>query len=208
MRRKLHPDPRSEERYHEILAASVRLFARHGYGKTSIDRIAKQVHATKGLIYYYFRSKDAILSAMVKEYDFTPAIANIGSIPLDVPVDEALALIVRGSMRLLDTRVEYVRFLYTEGQFLNKQSEQLMRAILERWAAAVADFLRARLASGELHAHDPELAAQIIIDAVLAFFLKTRVIHPQLAKPIRGREYFGQWIDAFLNGLRRPAGVA
>lgn len=201
MRRKLHPDPSGEERYHEILAASLRLFAKYGYEKTSIDRLAREVKATKGLVYYYFRSKEDILSAMVKEYDFTPAIASIGAIPAEVPVAEALSLIIRGSMRLLDTRVEYIRFLYTEGQFLNKQNERLMRTILDKWEGAVADFLRARIAAGELRVHNPALAAQQVTDAVLAFFIKTRVIHPSLAAKINGKEYLAQWVDAFLHGL-------
>jgi AcrR family transcriptional regulator len=200
-RRKLHADPRSEERYHEILAASLRLFAKYGYEKTSIDRLAREVKATKGLVYYYFRSKEAILAAMVKEYDFTPAIAAIGHIPAEIPAAEALALIIRGSMRLLDSRVDYVRFLYTEGQFLNRQNERLMRTILDKWEGAVADFLRARIAAGELRAHDPALAAEQVTDAVLAFFIKTRVIHPALAAEVDGRAYLTQWVDAFLNGF-------
>lgn len=202
MRRKLHPDPRGEERFHEILAASLRLFAKHGYEKTSIDRIAKEVGATKGLVYYYFRSKEEILEAMVEAYDFRPAIASITGISLEIPIDEALSLIIRGSMRMLDSRLDYVRFLYTEGQFMNRTNERLMRAILDDWNATVIAFLNARQKAGQLRKHNSVIAAQQIVDAVLAYFLRTRVVHPESARRVTGREFFEQWIDSFLNGLR------
>jgi AcrR family transcriptional regulator len=199
--RKLHPTPQHEERFHEILEASLHLFARHGYEKTSIDRIAKAIKATKGLVYYYFRSKEDILEAMVTAYDFTPAIATIGKIDPQVPVEEALALIIRGSISLLDSRVEYVRFLYTEGQFIHRQSERLMREILDRWTGAVTVFLEGRVASGELVSHDCSLASFHVTDAVLAYFLKTRVVDPPSRTRIRGSDYFAHWLGCFLHGL-------
>ena len=204
--RKLHPDPQSEDRFHEILAASLRLFAKYGYEKTSIDRIAREIAATKGLVYYYFRSKDEILKAMVEAYDFTPAIASISQIDPSIPVAEATSFLVRGSLRLLDSRMEYVRFLYTEGQFLDEQSENLMRTILDVWINAVKVFLDKRIETGDLRKHDTLLAAHQFTDTILAFFLKTRVVNPAIRDQLPGRAYFTLWIDTFLHGLA-PASV-
>lgn len=47
-----------------ILDAAARAFASRGFDKTTIDDIAKAVGATKGLVYYHFRSKfDIFLAA-------------------------------------------------------------------------------------------------------------------------------------------------
>lgn len=47
-----------------ILDAAARAFARRGFDKTTIDDIAQAVGATKGLVYYHFRSKfDIFLAA-------------------------------------------------------------------------------------------------------------------------------------------------
>lgn len=52
-----------EEKSDHILACGVRLFARHGYHKTSIDDIAKEAGISKGAFYLYFSSKESFLVA-------------------------------------------------------------------------------------------------------------------------------------------------
>ena len=48
----------------KILATAEKLFARQGFDATGIDQIAKTADITKSLIYYYFKSKDDILSEL------------------------------------------------------------------------------------------------------------------------------------------------
>ena len=48
----------------KILAAAETLFAGRGFDATGIDLIAKTAGITKSLIYYYFKSKDEILTAL------------------------------------------------------------------------------------------------------------------------------------------------
>ncbi len=53
---------RSEEK---ILDAALELFATNGYKNTSISEIAKKADISKGLMYNYFASKNALLRAIV-----------------------------------------------------------------------------------------------------------------------------------------------
>ncbi len=53
---------RSEEK---ILDAALELFATNGYKNTSISEIAKKADISKGLMYNYFASKQALLRAIV-----------------------------------------------------------------------------------------------------------------------------------------------
>lgn len=67
--------PRSKEQFEEIREASQRkifdasleLFGTKGYEATSIALIAKKAGISKGLIYNYFDSKEALLQAMVDD---------------------------------------------------------------------------------------------------------------------------------------------
>lgn len=52
----------------KILSAGEVLFARHGFDATGIDLIAKTAGITKSLIYYYFKSKDEILTALFEDF--------------------------------------------------------------------------------------------------------------------------------------------
>ena len=48
-----------------ILDAAERLFARHGYAKTTVDEIAVAAAVSKGLIYLHFSAKEALLEAVL-----------------------------------------------------------------------------------------------------------------------------------------------
>ncbi|MCG8701326.1 MAG: TetR/AcrR family transcriptional regulator [Bacteroidales bacterium] len=50
-----------EERIAQIVEAALELFANKGYEGTSISQIAKEANMSKGLMYNYFNSKEALL---------------------------------------------------------------------------------------------------------------------------------------------------
>jgi AcrR family transcriptional regulator len=54
-----------EERRKSILDVALKLFANKGYESTSIAQIAKEAGISKGLIYTYFESKEALLKSLV-----------------------------------------------------------------------------------------------------------------------------------------------
>jgi AcrR family transcriptional regulator len=65
--------PRTEEQYEQIreqkraliLEEALRLFADEGFHSTSISKIAKSAGISKGLMYNYFESKEALLHEIV-----------------------------------------------------------------------------------------------------------------------------------------------
>jgi TetR/AcrR family fatty acid metabolism transcriptional regulator len=48
-------------KYHQILEAAVRIFARQGFHQSTIAQIAKEAGVADGTIYLYFKNKDDIL---------------------------------------------------------------------------------------------------------------------------------------------------
>jgi len=55
----------AEERKLEIILTSEKLFRENGYAKTSVDAIIKEMGVAKGTFYYYFKSKEEVLEAIV-----------------------------------------------------------------------------------------------------------------------------------------------
>jgi AcrR family transcriptional regulator len=49
-----------------IFGAALRVFTRRGYHGTTMADIAREAHASYGLVYYYFRSKDALFAELVR----------------------------------------------------------------------------------------------------------------------------------------------
>lgn len=55
-------------RKEDILAAAETLFAHHGYDGASVDEIAAAAQVNKATIYYYFKSKQAILDNLIEDF--------------------------------------------------------------------------------------------------------------------------------------------
>ena len=54
----------SEERTAQIITAAMQVFAQQGLEKARMDDIASESGLSKGTLYLYFKSKDAIISAI------------------------------------------------------------------------------------------------------------------------------------------------
>ncbi|EEL34782.1 TetR/AcrR family transcriptional regulator [Bacillus toyonensis] len=58
---------KSEETFSSIIEVSYRLFAEYGIAKTTYSMIAEEVGIAKPSIYYYFKSKDALIESIFTE---------------------------------------------------------------------------------------------------------------------------------------------
>jgi TetR/AcrR family fatty acid metabolism transcriptional regulator len=56
----------SEERISQIIDAALTVFAREGFAQARIEDIASEAGLAKGTVYLYFKSKDAIVAAILK----------------------------------------------------------------------------------------------------------------------------------------------
>ena len=54
-----------EERKQEIMETAERLFFANGYSKTKITDIINEIGMSKGIFYYYFKSKEDVMNAII-----------------------------------------------------------------------------------------------------------------------------------------------
>ncbi len=59
----------SEVRKNELIAAAEKLFSANGIANTAVSAIVKEVNVAQGLFYYYFKSKDDVIDAIVEKYE-------------------------------------------------------------------------------------------------------------------------------------------
>lgn len=59
-------DDLSEERQKQILEAAIAEFAQHGFYATRMEDIARTAGLSKGAVYLYYKSKDAIIAALLR----------------------------------------------------------------------------------------------------------------------------------------------
>jgi AcrR family transcriptional regulator len=64
-RKPMKQSDRSEMTQNRILDAATRLFARHGYERTSTTAIAREAGVSQGIIFHYFETKEKLFWAIV-----------------------------------------------------------------------------------------------------------------------------------------------
>jgi TetR/AcrR family transcriptional repressor of mexJK operon len=157
-------EPRSVRKRNEILDAATSLFLVHGYLGTSMDEIAALARVSKQTVYKHFADKESLFSAIVAAavdaagnpvLDETDALGESDDLAAD------LTAFARGQLaRVMQPRLMQLRRLVI-GEA--NRFPELGRGFYERGAgrsiAGLAAAFERLTARGQLHAHDPELAA-------------------------------------------------
>lgn len=138
---------RSLARRAVILDAAAAIFDRVGFGTASLSQIATEASVGQGLLYFYFRTKEAIALAIIEEQNArTFAVMK----ELNDP-DSPLATLIRASrgigQLLLDDGIVRagIRLSLEQGVFADPTS-----AFYDEWISGVVDAFAAAKAAGEL----------------------------------------------------------
>ena len=170
-------DRRADTTRLQILRAASRQFARKSYSLVSLDDILADAAVTKGAMYFHFRSKHALASAIV-EYRFASA---------RVSVDELLARKLSGLETLID--IVYLVAVEDIGDEAARaglnllesigRTDGLQRAVLSRWVAAFADIARKGVKDGDIMAgRDAHDIARLLVSMYLGLRQSSDLAEP------------------------------
>src|SRR5580698_4564481 len=88
---------RKDARPAEILDAALAVFAEKGFSAARMDDIAQRAGVTKGTIYLYFESKDAVFRGLVQEsIGATIQAATAAAESFDGSAADLLRMVLRG----------------------------------------------------------------------------------------------------------------
>lgn len=80
----------AEERRNEILDAADELFAQKGYDGTSTNDILEKVGIARGTLYHHFKSKEAVMDALIERYS-----ARLLGAANDIAADKSIPVVER-----------------------------------------------------------------------------------------------------------------
>jgi AcrR family transcriptional regulator len=84
-------DNRRTDTRERVLSVALGLFARQGYAATSLREIAEQLGVTKAALYFHFRTKEEIFTAILRGYlDGITALVAAAERPLTAAAQERL----------------------------------------------------------------------------------------------------------------------
>jgi TetR/AcrR family transcriptional regulator, cholesterol catabolism regulator len=158
---------RAQGRRRDILLAAARVFAREGYANATLDDVAAQMGVTKGVIYYYFRSKEEIFTE-IRATAIREAIERLEAIiargdPPDVTLRAAIRDLVGHIFDDLDRFANVLR----AGHRLSEESYTEVRSLQRRYERLVRGIVEQGVRSGALVDLDPALMTFTMLRAVL-----------------------------------------
>jgi TetR/AcrR family fatty acid metabolism transcriptional regulator len=163
-----------EFRVKEILEASCRVVAQHGFQGATIDRVAEEAGIAKGTIYLYFHTKEELLTAAVEQgiKNFTSQIreeVEAVSTPL-----EKLCRLVEASIELSDKHRDFFKTLLLERNFLaaaptHPESTHMLDLYLAH-IRLIEDIIQEGVRTGVLRPHNTEASAFALNEAIRGCF--------------------------------------
>jgi AcrR family transcriptional regulator len=162
----------SEERKDQILDAAMNVISKRGYGATRMDDVVAEAGISKGLFYWYFKSKDAVLAALVRRM-FSPEIQALQELPVKPgTARERLLVFAEQAARKADsmTRLPLTMELYTLA-FRNKGVGKVMRDFFSAYYASMRDVISQGVKAGEFPGVDPCRSAVSLGSVIEGAFL-------------------------------------
>ncbi|NDU99813.1 TetR/AcrR family transcriptional regulator [Pseudoroseicyclus tamaricis] len=164
---------RPDARPDEILDAALTLFLEDGFQGTRVSDIAARAGISKGAVYLYFPSKEALLLAIVRRR-IEPVIDRILVIMTEARGDPRPTLqeIVRVMVEDLygDDSVRVPLLLMREAPMSPKVSEIYHDQIVTRAIPALRELLRRGMEQGYIRKVDPQLTINSIVGPLLMHF--------------------------------------
>ena len=156
------PAPPPSPKHQQILDAARALFMAEGYGKVSMDAVARRAQVSKATLYAYFPSKDLLFATIVGQACQIDAM-DAGNFPEQVPdIGAALRQIGVRLLRFLlrpNTMAIY-RVVVGESARFPELGEAFMAAGPEAFRDRFAMWLSAQTAAGVLNISNADIAAE------------------------------------------------
>jgi AcrR family transcriptional regulator len=190
------------DREKEILAAAFEVFAAHGYEATRIDEVARRAGIAKGTIYLYFRDKERLFQAVVR--NLLPKRLDVLVKTLPGPPAEVLGALLSQLYTnvVRNNKVPFIfRMLVAESRRFPQLSEIYHREIIAPGMKAMRGVLERGMAEGVFRKTKAAEFPQIIVAAGLLAMVWQLLFGQH--HPLDLNAYMKAHVEFLLHGLER-----
>jgi AcrR family transcriptional regulator len=153
-----------------LLDAALRLFVSQGYRATNLEQISGAAQLTKGAVYFYFRSKEAVLIELLKRVqhivvdEALVAVDKVGG----TPRDRLVAYIHYQASLGITHRDEVLLLILMSLEFKEREGEvkAFIGTLYERQRAFMDQLIAAGQASGDFRSDVPRRELSSIVLAI------------------------------------------
>lgn len=130
-----------DERKSEIIKTAERLFLEKGVHNTKISEIVETIGVAKGLFYYYFKSKDDVINAVIEHF-----ISEL-DISLSKILNSNDMNYYKKITKFIDTYVQIKR-MFNNNSFNNDVNDNFRYILLKRSNNLILSYLKLLISSG------------------------------------------------------------
>ncbi|MEO0929728.1 MAG: TetR/AcrR family transcriptional regulator [Pseudomonadota bacterium] len=196
------PRRRKEARPGEIIAAGIAEFAAHGFERARLDRIAKAAGISKGTIYLYYPSKEALFLAAVEEHVIAVMAEHETILDrFDGPTSEILTRLLRSIYRrFVEGEAQTLfRILITEGTRIPNIVSSYHTMTIRRGTTLLRRILERGVKRGEV-TETAILANPQVVIAPAVFFALHNMMYSKI-ETLEFDTYFEAHVALVLNGV-------
>jgi AcrR family transcriptional regulator len=194
------PDLRDERRT-QILDTAALVFARHGFNQARMDDIVDASGLSKGTIYWYFKSKDALIIELVRRFFDRELHEWQALLTEQTPVCERLVRLSRLLADDLEQNRHLLPLIYEFYALATRQEtvRQILQSYLQSYRALIVSLLEQGIERGEFRPVDPVKTATTIT----ALYEGLIIVEMADAQAIRFQELSESSLQLLIDGLRR-----
>ena len=202
---------RKEARPAEIVGAAFEVFAERGFAAARLDDIAARAGVSKGALYLYFETKEALFQAVVRDR-VAPNVVAIAGIASSFPgpfADLARMLLPRAAQVLEASGAgRVVKMVVGEGRNFPELARHWHAEVITPALGALTARVERAQSEGEIRPGDARYFAYSLIGPMLLGIIWREVMEPIGAEPVDLAALASQHVETVLQGLLIRGGNA
>lgn len=200
---------RKSARPGEIVAAALHLFVEHGFAATRLDDVARQAGVSKGTVYLYFDSKEALFEAVVREV-IIPQVERSEQLAQqhEGSQSELLRRLVMNWWQSVSTSpiCGIPKLVIAESANFPQAAQFFVDNVISRVRRVFNRVIERGIEQGEFRQLDPESATRLLMSPMVLLAIWRHSLMPyDTAYPVDEKTYLQTHLDLFLSGLKKES---
>lgn len=195
---------RKEARPAELLDAALDTFHRKGFAATRMEDIAARAGVSKGTIYLYYPSKEAVFEALVRA-NLVPRIERMQAIMTGTEgsaTDRLRMLVAAFTQVAADARLAALpKLVLAEAGNFPELARFYRHEVIGRGLALVCGILERGMEAGEFRRLDPDVTARLFVAPMILAALWRTTFAPIEEAPLPPETLLAQHLDLFLRAI-------
>ena len=197
------------DRHQALMAAALDTFFEHGFAASRMEEIASRAGVSKGALYLYFDSKEALFKALIEHL----AIPNLERIEAIAAAAPSVADALRGLAAYAPTMIRHsnvprlMKVMIGDSHLFPGIIADYRLRVLDRVLRALTLILDRANSRGEIATQNPALTARLVIAPMLFAGIWQAVFGGAPDAEVDLEAMFAMHVDFIIKALS-PAGVS